>query len=98
MIDAGEMIECPTPDRLRQMLEATLPNLEQTAIEDHVNTCSSCQQALEQLTAAPHAAKHSTIDPAADTFLARVQALLPGVGAGPPSVPGPVPTPDVPGY
>ena len=90
------MTACPTPDRLGRMIEGVLAAPEQGAVEDHVNRCPACQDALERLTAGPAPAGRE-IDPMADTFVARVQALAPPA-AGPRRVAGPAPLPAVPGY
>jgi uncharacterized protein (TIGR03067 family) len=42
---------CPDPDRLRQLLDETLPAGEQKALQAHLEGCKSCQRALEGLVA-----------------------------------------------
>jgi tRNA A-37 threonylcarbamoyl transferase component Bud32/tetratricopeptide (TPR) repeat protein len=41
---------CPTPDKLRHMLDDTLPDDDRRAIEPHVETCQSCCDALDEIT------------------------------------------------
>jgi WD40 repeat protein len=94
------MTHCPTPEQLGRVIEGTLTPDEKVPVEDHVDQCPACQEALEQLTAGPFpAASPAPVDQAAETFIARVQALGTMTGMPPPRPDsGPVPLPDVPGY
>ena len=40
---------CPTPEQLKGLVDGTLPDVEQTATQTHVDGCAACQQALESL-------------------------------------------------
>ena len=40
---------CPTPEQLKTLLDGSLTEPEQTALQTHVDGCPSCQQALERL-------------------------------------------------
>src|SRR4051812_39426824 len=80
------------------MIVAGLPADEQAAVEDHVNGCAACQEALERLTAAPVPSGLADVDLNAQTFVARVRAFTPSAGPAPRPAPGPAPLPDVPGY
>lgn len=42
---------CPRPERLKQLLDATLPEAEQAALSAHVDGCETCQRTLEGLAA-----------------------------------------------
>jgi serine/threonine-protein kinase len=42
---------CPDPQRLRQLLDSTLPEAEQVPLQAHLETCVPCQRALEGLVA-----------------------------------------------
>jgi serine/threonine-protein kinase len=44
------MMHCPSSDRLRRLLADRLAGADAAAVEAHVETCSCCQQALEELT------------------------------------------------
>ncbi|OWK43178.1 protein kinase domain-containing protein [Fimbriiglobus ruber] len=92
------MTECPTPDQLGRMIEGLLSPVEQTAVEDHVNHCPACQEALERLTSSPLSARLPAVDAYADTFIARVRAMTPSADLGRKPDAGPAPLPDVPGY
>ena len=92
------MPECPTADELRGLLEASLSGPALAAVEEHVDGCAACQAVLEGLTAGPPRAAPAHIDPAAETFLARVQAMTPERDVGPRPAPEPMPPPRIPGY
>jgi eukaryotic-like serine/threonine-protein kinase len=56
---------CPPADRLRELLGVPHSSFEQSELIDHLSTCTSCQQTLEQLAganpdllSAVHASKH----------------------------------------
>lgn len=40
---------CPTPDQLRALLDGSLSEAEQTSLNQHFESCESCQRALETL-------------------------------------------------
>src|SRR5436190_2656652 len=44
-------MNCPGTDRLRQLLDETLPAPEQQELHAHLETCAACQQALDRLAA-----------------------------------------------
>src|SRR5262245_53218074 len=44
------MTQCPSSDQLKGLLTDWLSRCEAEDIEAHVETCASCQQALERLT------------------------------------------------
>ena len=46
------MCSCPSPQQLQQLLEEQLNATELGAVAGHVNECTACQAALEQLTGA----------------------------------------------
>ena len=92
------MAGCPTHDELLLLLEGALNGPEQTTVENHVDSCATCQHALEHLTAGPPRVKQAEIDPFAKTFIARIQALSPERDVGPRPVAKPAPPPDIPGY
>ena len=48
-------LSCPDPARLRELLDDTLPHGEQVELNRHLETCVSCQQALEGMAAAASA-------------------------------------------
>jgi anti-sigma factor RsiW len=43
--------ECPDLDRLRSLVEGTLPAADQHALTEHLDTCEDCQRSLETLAA-----------------------------------------------
>ena len=44
--------DCPSPERLQDLLAERLSEIEAHALEEHVETCPGCQLVLEELTAA----------------------------------------------
>src|SRR5262245_50232688 len=42
---------CPDRTKLKDLLEGVLPQAEQSAVNDHLEACESCQQRLESLVA-----------------------------------------------
>lgn len=44
-------IACPTADQLKQFIDGTLPESEQATLTAHVETCETCQKAMENLVA-----------------------------------------------
>jgi hypothetical protein len=69
---------CPSQEQLAQLLEESLESAERAPLEEHVEQCSPCQAALEQLTAsdsptAVPGADERPADAEASTFLARLQ-------------------------
>ncbi len=42
---------CPQPERLKEWLDGTLPEADQSALSAHVDGCETCQKALEGLAA-----------------------------------------------
>jgi serine/threonine-protein kinase len=42
---------CPQPQLLQQLLDETLPAAQQPALQAHLDSCASCQKALERLAA-----------------------------------------------
>ncbi|HEV3258552.1 MAG TPA: serine/threonine-protein kinase [Gemmataceae bacterium] len=72
---------CPDRGRLQELLAGNLPECEQPALHAHLESCESCQQALEGLAAGrdswSETARHlSRPEPAPDTALQRLLADL----------------------
>ena len=44
-------MSCPAPHTLQQLLDESLPSEQQQPIKEHLETCPSCQKALERLAA-----------------------------------------------
>src|SRR6267142_2544642 len=49
------MTLCPSSEQLQRLLADRMTGPEAEAVEAHVQTCTGCQQALEQLTRSPDA-------------------------------------------
>jgi serine/threonine-protein kinase len=89
------MTHCPSSDLLRLLLADRLAGAEAEAVEAHVETCPSCQQALEQLTGNADVRTGVRVDDAGADFLARLEKEPPtgtrpssptttaGAGSGP---------------
>ncbi len=45
------MTSCPTVEQLRALLDQSLPEAEQTALQIHIDECAGCQKLLESLVA-----------------------------------------------
>jgi serine/threonine-protein kinase len=60
------MMHCPSSDRLQQLLADRLAGADAEAVEAHVETCSSCQQALEKLTGDADSRNQKQADPPDD--------------------------------
>ena len=46
-----EQHDCPTSERLKSLLDGTMPEAEQQATQSHVDGCAACQRNLEALVA-----------------------------------------------
>src|SRR5262245_66275 len=69
------MTPCPTAGQLREMLDGRLPPEQEQPVAEHVECCSHCQNALEELTSAtvvplPPPADPSPTHPHPDSLLA----------------------------
>jgi eukaryotic-like serine/threonine-protein kinase len=73
---------CPDPARWRALLDGTLPEDVQEALQGHLETCTSCQEALEGLAADREAwrgaARHLGETPPRDAALRQAIAALKG--------------------
>ncbi len=90
-----ESAPCPGPDCWRGLLDGSLPDDEQAALNGHLETCPLCQRTLERLAADSAvwsgAARHLGEDRGDEAALRRVLADLEGPPALPSTVSG---TPD----
>jgi WD40 repeat protein/predicted Ser/Thr protein kinase len=70
------MQPCPTPTQLRDLLADRLTGADALAVEEHVETCRNCQEALEELASVPSLCPTSLTDHLKNIFL-RLQASPP---------------------
>ncbi len=84
------MIACPSYDELRRLVEETLPAAEQQWLQAHLDTCTSCQEALDRLAAGgptwERAAVHlgaapEPTEPALQEVVAALESGPPGTAA-----------------
>lgn len=84
--------DCPQPTRLQELLQGKLPHEEQAEVTRHLDTCSDCQNTLEQLAVggqAPAPLEHLRQPSAAETALRRAMAQLKGDVSEAPTQTGP---------